>query len=56
MLRNQEKSKDNWHHRIHTKTKVEMGRTCSKNEVHLVDQKGEGIDQEDDQEEDDKTI
>ena len=38
MLRNQEKSKDNRHHRIHTETKVEMGRTYSKNEGQQVDQ------------------
>ena len=28
----QEKNKDNRHHRIHTETKVEMGRTYSKND------------------------
>ena len=38
MLKNQEKSKDNWHYRIHTETKVEMGRTPSKNEGQQVDQ------------------
>ena len=38
MLRGQEKNKDNWHHRIHTETKVEMGRTYSKNEGQQVDQ------------------
>ena len=38
MLRNQEKNKDNWHHRIHTETKVEKGRTYSKNEGQQVDQ------------------
>ena len=27
MLRDQEKNKDNRHYRIHTETKVEMGRT-----------------------------
>ena len=27
MLSDQEKSKDNWHHRIHTETKARMGRT-----------------------------
>ena len=31
MLSNQEKNKDNWY-RIHTETKVEMGRSYSKNE------------------------
>ena len=30
VLRNQEKNKDNWYHRIHTETKVEMGRSYSK--------------------------
>ena len=38
MLRNQKKNKDNWHHRIHTETKVEMGWTYSKNEGQQVDQ------------------
>ena len=28
----QEKNNDNWHYRIHTETKLEMGRTHSKNE------------------------
>ena len=32
MLRNQEKNKDNWYHRIHTETKMETGRSYSKNE------------------------
>ena len=31
------KSKDNWHKRAHTETKVEMGRTYSKNEGQKVD-------------------
>ena len=38
MLRNQEKNKDNQCHRIHTETKVEMGRSYSKNEGQYVDQ------------------
>ena len=38
MLRNQEKNKDNWYHRIHTETKVETGGSYSKNEGQLVDQ------------------
>ena len=38
MLRSQEKNKDDWRHRIHTETKVEMGRTYSKNERKQVDQ------------------
>ena len=38
MLRNQEKNKDNWHHRIHIEIKVEMGLSCSKNEGQQVDQ------------------
>ena len=37
MLRNQEKNKDNCCHRIHTETKVEMGRLFSKNEGQQVD-------------------
>ena len=31
-LRNREKNEDNWHYRIHTETKVEMGQRYSKNE------------------------
>ena len=38
MLRNQEKNKDNRHYRIHTETKLEMGRSYSKNEGQQVDQ------------------
>ena len=38
MLRDQGKNKDNGHYRIHTETKVEMGRTYSKNEGQRVDQ------------------
>ena len=61
MFRNQEKNKDNWHHRIHTEIKVEMGRTYNKNEGQQVDQtlqsgnQGEGRDHEDDQAENGKT-
>ena len=32
MPRNQEKSKGNWYHNIHTETKVEMGPSYSKSE------------------------
>ena len=38
MLRNREKNKDNLHHIIHAETKVEMGRSYSKNERQQVDQ------------------
>ena len=38
MLRNQEKNKDNWYHRIHTETNMEMGGSFSKNEGHYVEQ------------------
>ena len=38
MLRHQEKKKDNWHHRIYTETKVEMGRAYRKNEGQQANQ------------------
>ena len=38
MLKDQEKNKDNRHYRVHTETKVEMGRAYSKNEGQQVDQ------------------
>ena len=31
MIRNRGKNKDNWFHRIHTETKVDMGQTYCKN-------------------------
>ena len=40
MLRDQENNKDNWHHRIHIETKVEMGQTQSKNEGLQAAQSG----------------
>ena len=38
MLRNQDKNTDNRHYRMHTETKVEMGRTYSKNTGQWVNQ------------------
>ena len=60
VLRNQEKNKDNWYHRIHNETNVEMGRSYSKNKTiggpnaAQSGNQGEGRGREDDQPEDGK--
>ena len=70
MLRDQKENKDNWHYRIHSETKMEMGQTYSSGDGPYISQEwktiggpnaaqsgnqGEGRDQRGNLAEDDKT-